>query len=152
MNLITFTAFFALIHVVAYTIAGVVAYYISKDIYETKTRLMDYLRNMANPEEKRHVQTWVFPAQIVRGVLMAVVLWPVASALGEMAPSLRLLFFAGLAFVYTHFASAAPCPDNIEGFVYMREKYLQWSSFGRFQLEMALYTAMFAGATTFLLF
>jgi len=63
-----------------------------------------------------------------------------------------LCFLAGLMFVYTHLASAAPCPDNIEGFVYMKERFFKKSSFLKFQFEMIIYSLILGFLTSFFLF
>lgn len=47
-------------------------------------------------------------------------------------------FFSGLIFVYTHFACAAPCPDSIVGYAYMKERYIKKLSFFKFQFEMMI--------------
>ena len=56
---------------------------------------------------------------------MSVVLYPVLGAIRYLPFAAKLFFFAGLMFVYTHFAAASPFMDNIEGCVYFKEKYLQ---------------------------
>lgn len=72
---------------------------------------------------------WFIPAQLIRGLLLSLVLYPIITPLGELSFFLRLVFFFGLVFIYTHIASAAPCSDNIEGFVYLKERYLNKTMF-----------------------
>lgn len=152
MEYLVFSFWFMIIHTAAYMLAGILALRISKDIYEGKSRLMDYLRDMSVEDESKHVQKWVLPSQLLRGLLMSVVLYPVLAPLGEIAFGLRFAFLAGLMFVYTHLASAAPCPDNIEGFVYMKERFFKKSTFLKFQFEMIIYSLILGFLTSFFLF
>ena len=71
---------------------------------------------------------------------MSVVLYPVLLHLGQIAFALRVAFVAGLAFVYIHVACAAPAPENIEGFVYLKDRFFKKSSFFKFQFEMIIYS------------
>lgn len=151
MEYLVFSFWFMLIHTTAYTLAGMLALCISKDIYEGKSRLMDYLRDMSVEDESRHVQKWFIPSQLLRGLLMSVVLYPVLAPLGEMDFGLRFAFLAGLMFVYTHLACAAPCPDNIEGFVYMKEHFFKKSAFLKFQFEMIIYSLILGFVTSYFL-
>ncbi|HED23782.1 MAG TPA: hypothetical protein ENN91_01495 [Firmicutes bacterium] len=152
MNYILFSLWFTLVHIISYTLAGVLALRISKDIYEGKSRLMDYLRDMSVQSESRHVQKWFIPGQIVRGIILSVVLYPVLGFLGEISFGLRFLFFFGLMFGYTHLASAAPCSDNIEGLIYLKERYINRSIFLKFHYEMIIYSVVLALAVSLLLF
>ncbi|MCP1715462.1 hypothetical protein J2T58_001327 [Methanocalculus alkaliphilus] len=147
-----FSLLFMLIHAGAYMIAGALILRVSSDIYEGKSRLMDYLNDMSVAEEAGHVTRWFLPGNLLRGLLLSLVLYPILTPLGELDPILRFLFFFGLAFVYTHIGSAAPCPDNIEGLIYMKRKYLSRSGFLKFQSEMLLYSLIFAAGAAWLLF
>ena len=152
MEYLTFSLLFTLIHILSYTLAGMLALRISKDIYEGKSRLMDYHRDMSDDAESKHVHKWFIPGQILRGLLLSIILYPVLGSLGELAFVMRYAFFAGLMFVYTHVACAAPCPDNIEGFVYMKKRYITKSSFFKFQFEMIIYSLLFGFVASYFLF
>ena len=152
MNYLIFSFWFTVIHTAAYMVAGMIALKISKDIYDGKSRLMDYLRDMANENESKHVHKWFLPAQLLRGLLMSIVLYPVIGLLGDISFGLRFLFLAGLMFVYTHIACAAPCPDNIEGFVYLKDRYFKKSTFLKFQFEMITYSLLFGLTAGWFLF
>ena len=152
MDYFWFSVKFALLHTAVYTVAGALILGVSKEIYEGRGRLMDYVRDMSDEAENRYVRRRVFPAQLVRGALMSLPLYVVFASLSEMGFILRALFLGGLAFVYTHLSSASPSPDNIEGFVYLRERYFQKSAFLKYQLEMVMYTALFALLGSWLLF
>ena len=152
MKYLFFSIWFTLIHTLSYTIAGMLALRISKDVYEGKSRLMDYLRDMSIDSESKHVQKWFITGQILRGLLLSIVLYPILDSLGELTLATRFIFFAGLLFLYTHLACAAPCPDNIEGFIYIKEHYIKKSSFLKFQFEMAIYSLLAGFFISYFLF
>jgi hypothetical protein len=151
MESMAFVLWFTLIHTVAYVLAGVVALSISKDLYEDKARHLDFLRDMGDADENRKVQRAFLPAQLVRGVLMGLVLVPIVGALAEMTVALRFGFLAALTFVYLEVASSIPFPTNIEGQVYLKDRYRSFPSVWKLHLEAVLYSAMLAGAVTWLL-
>src|SRR5690554_761702 len=152
MKYLLFSFWFMLFHAVAYSVAGMIALKISKDIYEGKSRLMGYLRDMSVAEESKHVERWFFPGQLLRGLLMSIVLYPVLTQLGQMTFELRFAFLVGIMFVFTHLACAAPAPDNIEGAIYLKEGFFKRTAFLKFQFEMLLYSLLLGFATSFFLF
>lgn len=152
MRYLIFSVWFIIMHTVAYMLAGAVALKISKDIYEGDNRLMTYLKDMSVEDERKYVEKWVFPAQLLRGFLMSLVLYPILLPLGEMDFGLRFIFLFALLFIYTHLVSVSPCPDNIEGFVYMKEKFFRKSSFLKFQFEMISYSLVLAFFSSYFLF
>jgi hypothetical protein len=152
MKYLMFTLWFTLLHAAAYTLAGALILKISKDVYEGRGRLMIYLRDMSDEGERGHVERMFFPGQLLRGVLMSIVLYPILPALGELSFALRFAFLGGLMFVFTHLAAVAPAPDNIEGYVYMKEQYFNKAAFLKFQAEMLVYTLVFSLAAASLLF
>jgi hypothetical protein len=46
----------------------------------------------------------------------------------------------------------APAPDNIEGFVYLKEKFFKKFAFLKFQLEMLIYSVGVSLLVSFFLF
>ena len=151
MQYVIFSVWFTVLHSVMYTLAGMIALKFSREIYEGENRNVDFIRDMKNPAESRHVQRWFFPAQLVRGMLISLAVYPVLGALGEAAFLLRFAFMFALLFICTHIGSAAPCPDNIEGWVYLKEKYLRKNTFWKFQLEMIIYSVLVSAAAAWLL-
>lgn len=143
MEYLTFSLVFVVSHAVAYTVAGSIALSFSKDIYKTKERYATFLRDMSEKAESRHVSRWFLPAQIVRGVLMSLVLFPLLPSIAAQSFGLNIAFFSGLMFVYTHLAAVSPFMDNIEGLVYFKKSYLAKKSFVKFQAEMVLYSLLF---------
>lgn len=143
ISYIKFSFLFILIHGASYIVAGALALKISKDIYESKNRHCNFLRDMSDPEESKHAQIMFLPAQFLRGLLMSVVLFPVLDAIRALPFALKFAFFGGLMFVYTHIAAVSPFIDNIEGFVYFKKKYLIKKYFLKFQMEMVIYCILF---------
>ncbi len=143
MDYLIFSFLFILIHSMSYIISGAIALKFSKDIYETKDRLCTFLRDMSNKEESKHVERYFLPAQVPRGLLMSIVLFPLLDPIAEMTFGLKFIFFSSLTFIYNHLSSASPFMDNIEGLVYFRKEFLKTEFFIKFQLEMLIYSTIF---------
>ena len=152
MQYLKFSGFFILAHFVSYMIAGLISYRFSKDLYEGEGRLLDFLKDMSNQEENSEVAKYSLPAQILRGILLSVVFLPVLNALSSISFINRAIFFAALMFIYTDLASAMPFPDTIEGFVYLKKKYLKASAFWKMQIEMIIYSILFGLLVSWLAF
>jgi hypothetical protein len=152
MQYLRFTGFFILSHFIAYTIAGMIAYRFSKDLYEGENRLLDFMKDMSDEKENAEVAKLSMPAQILRGFLLAIVFLPILGSLESVSFINRAIFFAGLMFIYTDLASAMPFPDTIEGYVYMKKKYLQGSAFWKMQIEMTIYSVIFGLLASWLAF
>jgi hypothetical protein len=114
--------------------------------------LLDFLKDMAIEEHNAEVGKYSLLAQILRGFLLSIVLFPLLSSLENLSFLTRAIFFAGLMFFYTDFASAMPFPDSIEGFVYLKKKYLKPSAFWKMQTEMAIYSIVFGLFASWLVF
>ena len=106
MQYLQFSFWFIVIHTIAYTAAGAIALQLSKDLYEEKNRLLDYLRDMSDPEESGYVTRWFIPAQLVRGLLLSIVLYPILGFLGELSFGLRFLLPKMYANICTHLSPA----------------------------------------------
>jgi len=152
MQFIWFSLWFTLIHIGAYILAGLLAFRISRDLYNGQQRLLDFITDMAEGGESTRVKKLFLPAQLLRGVLMSLVLYPVVSLLGDISFGARFAFFFGLMFVYTDFAGAVPFPHNIEGWVYMRAQYLRKDRLWKLYFEIIIYSLLFAGLAAWLLF
>ncbi len=152
MDLIWFTVGFALIHTTAYVVAGMLALRVSSDLYKGEHRLLDFINDMSESNGNTRVQKLFLPAQLLRGVLMALVLYPVVPFLGEISFVSRSAFLFGLMFIYTDFAGAVPFPHNIEGWVYMKSQYLQKNRQWKLYFEITIYSLLFAGFSAWILF
>lgn len=152
MLYLKFTGFFILSHFIAYTIAGVITYRFSKDLYEGENRLLDFMKDMSNEKLNAEVAKLSMPAQIIRGLLLAIVFLPIFGSLESISFINRVIFFTGLMFIYTDLASAMPFPDTIEGYVYMKKKYLKGAAFWKMQIEMIIYSIIFGVLVSWLAF
>ena len=146
----TFILKFTLIHMITYVLAGAVAFAISKDIYESKARYADFLRDTGNPDDKAHIGKFFLLAQIPRGIMMALVLLPVLEHLTQLGFGIKALFFGGLMLIFTEISAAIPFPTNIEGLVYMHPRYLLGRKILKFWLEILLYSCLFGLAMAWL--
>lgn len=153
MELLTFTILFAVAHVFSYVIVVTVTYtLLYVDWHGGEDSLYGgFLRNMRDPAEKRRFFRLVVPTQVPRAVLMAVVLFPVLGALGDLGPWSQFLFLAGLTYIYTALASGAPFSHTIEGILYMKPHFVR-RAFWPTQIEAVLYAAMMGGAGAWFLF
>lgn len=153
MEYLLFSLGFTVIHFGAYYVAGMVNYSFTKDLYGGEDGLFaPFLRDMSDPEQSRRVNRMLLPAQLARGLLMSVVLYPVLDHLGEVSLGLRFLFLGGLMFIYTDLAAATPFSNNIEGLVYMKRRFVEKSVFWKIQSEALIYAVVFGGVAAWLLF
>jgi hypothetical protein len=152
MEYIKFSLLFVLVHTGAYLVAGLLAYRISRDLYHGENRLLDFLKDMSDESENARVAKLALPLQFLRGLLLSIVLYPIMGLLGELSYLLRFIFLASLMFVYTDFASAIPFPHNIEGFIYLKERYLKKSAFWKLQFEMIIFSLLFGLVSGWFLF
>ncbi|OUJ18484.1 hypothetical protein AMET1_1401 [Methanonatronarchaeum thermophilum] len=135
--------FFTLSHIISYFIAGIASYLFSKDMYTGGERTLDFLVDPSEGDEAKFTAYKVLPAQIVRGLLMSVVLYPVLGAIADLSFTTQFLFFTGLMYIYTDLSSAVPFPSNIEGQVYMKKRHLTKHSFLKPQIEIIIYSVIF---------
>jgi hypothetical protein len=147
-----FVAGFAVVHTAAYTVAGVIELQFADFIYGGEERRVDFVRDMTIPEESTRIGLVFLPAQLVRGVLMAIVLLPLLGAIGDLTYGVRVAFLAGLMFVYADLASAVPFPNTIEGLVYLKEEYVSADVFLTVQFEAVVYSLLFGLAAGWFLF
>ncbi len=152
MEYLQFTFWFTAFHILSYVFAGAIALKISGDLYKGEARLLDFIRDMDNEREGKYVQRYFIPAQIIRGILMSIVFYPILGVLGSLSFIYIFLFIAGLMFLFTDFASAIPFVNNIEGFVYMEERYLKKDSFWKLYFETIIYSLVFALLVAWFLF
>ena len=107
---------------------------------------------MSEDGESLQVRKLFLPAQLLRGVLMSLVLYPVIPLLGGIYFAGRFAFLFGLMFIYSDFSSAVPFPHNIERWVYLKPRYLQKNRLWKLYFEIVIYSLLFAGFSAWLLF
>lgn len=115
-----------LAHTVTYLIVGGFAYpLLTKPFYEGSNPVFTaFMRSPAEPDVWQFVMKWFIPAQILRGLLMAIVLYPFYDLLQEWSFGKRFLSLAGLYLIFGYWAAAVAAPGTIDGVVYMRQEYL----------------------------
>lgn len=107
VNYVWFSLGFVAIHLGAYIVAGAVSLRFTRDLYTGDGALFaPFLRDVATPEEKARQGLVMGPAQLARGLLMSVVLYPVLTPLAELPLAARFGFLTALMFVYTDLAAA----------------------------------------------
>jgi len=117
-----FTGKVAAAHVLTYSVMGAIAYQLlTKDFYVGPNPIFaSFMRTEAEPALWAHVMRWLLPAQVLRGVLIAAVLYPFFNTLQAWSFGKRFLAIASLYLVLGCWATAVPAPGTIEGLVYMR--------------------------------
>jgi hypothetical protein len=140
-----FVLIIMLAHTLSYLIAGGVSYQlVTKPFWEGQNPLLSaYLRTPGNPELWNFAMTWQIPVQILRSLLLGLALLPLYKTLKEWGVIQRFSFLSILFFVFTHLASAAPSPANLEGLAYMKPEFIKLGFF-KMQIEMVLYS-LFVG-------
>ena len=153
LGYLIFSLLFSAIHIFSYFLAGMINYKMTKDFYGGKKALLTtFLRDTSKEEEISRINRLNIPAQIIRGLLMSFVLYPILGVLGELSFEIRLAFFAGLMFVYTDFASAVPFSNTIEGLVYMKKPFVRRELFMKISFEAVFYSVLFGSLASWLLF
>ena len=108
--------------VTTYFLAGAAAYpLLTKEFYVRANPVFaTFLRTEAEPGLFKHVVNWFLPAEILRGILIAAVLYPLCDTLKSWRFGKRFFFIASLYLVLGFWASTVAAPGTIEGMVYMR--------------------------------
>ena len=125
-NFLRFALTVILAHTVTYLIAGGIAYpLLTKPLYEGSDPVFTaFMRSPADPNLWQFVMKWFIPAQVLRGLLMAIALYPFYETLQEWSFGKRFLSLAGLYLIFGYWAAAVAAPGTIDGVVYMRPEYL----------------------------
>ncbi len=134
-----------ILYVLAYFVSGAIAYpLLTKPFYMGSDPFFNFLRNEQNAIEWSHTMTWMLPVQLLRGALIVSAFLPFRETLRTRHYWPRTWIIAGVLFVLFHLASVAPSPSNIEGFLYLKERYFGLRPFLLTQPEMILQTVSFA--------
>ena len=112
-------------HVVTYIGVGVVAYaLLTHEFFDNPNGLAArVMRTPAEPALWNHVARWMLPLQIVRGILIALVLYPFLSTLRNWSYQKRAAAIAGLYVVLGQWASTVAGSGNIEGWLILRPEF-----------------------------
>jgi len=108
--------------VTTYFLAGAVFYrLLTKTYYEGPNPIFaTFMRTQANMGLWLHVVNWFLPAEILRGLLIAAVLYPLYDILKTWSFRKRFLYVAGLYLVLGFWAATVAAPGTLEGIVYMQ--------------------------------
>jgi hypothetical protein len=125
MNRKRFLSFVAKIiaaQVTTYFLAGAVFYpLLTKPYYVGPNPIFAvFLRTEADQGMWAHVVNWFLPAEILRGILIATVLYPLYDILKAWPFLKRFLYVASLYLVLGFWAATVAAPGTLEGMVYMR--------------------------------
>jgi len=132
-------------HVVTYFALGAIAYLLlTKSFYLGENQIFStFMRTEAEPDLWRHVMIWFIPGQVLRGLLMASVLYPFFDTLREWAYFKRCLSIAGLYLVLGFWAATVAAPGTIEGLIYMRPE-ITFAAHMKVQPEILLQGFLFS--------
>jgi len=119
-NYLNFILSTMLVHVVTYVVVGSLAYYFIYEDAVSAGGFDQFIRNPSNPEEFLHVETWLFPAQILRGLLFGLALSPFLATLKTWTLAKRFLVLLGLLLVFSVWSVTMPVPGSIEGWLYLK--------------------------------
>lgn len=124
-KLVNFAIKVTIAHTVTYFLVGAIAYQLlTKPLYIGEYAVMStFMRTEAEPELWRHVMVWFLPAQILRGLLMAIALFPFLDTIVNWNLAKRFIVIAGIYLVFGFWASAVAAPGTIEGLVYLRPEF-----------------------------
>jgi len=108
--------------VTTYFLAGAVFYaLLTKPYYVGPNPIFaSFLRTEADRQLWAHVVNWFLPAEILRGVLIAAVFYPLYDVLKAWSFVKRFLYVASLYLVLGFWAATVAAPGTLEGMVYMR--------------------------------
>jgi hypothetical protein len=115
-----FVGVVTLAHVITYIAAGMLAY---EFIYKSAIDMGgfdQFMRTPKNPEEWKHVETWLLPAQMLRGVLGGIALCPFLAVLSSWSFRRRFCALLLALLVFSVWSVTMPGPGSIEGWLYLR--------------------------------
>ena len=112
-------------HVVTYIAVGALAYpLLTQEFFEgTNALAARVMRTPAEPALWAHVIRWMLPFQVLRGVLIATVLYPFLDAIVQWSYGKRVLGLAGLYVVLGQWASTVAGSGTIEGWLILRPEF-----------------------------
>ena len=77
----SFVGVVSLAHVITYIVIGMLAYHLIYKSAIDAGGFDQFMRNPSNPGEWQHVETWLLPAQVLRGLLFGIALCPFLTTL-----------------------------------------------------------------------
>jgi steroid 5-alpha reductase family enzyme len=120
-----FAGRFTVVLVVTTFAVGMVTYpLLTKGLFESPDSAFARLfRTQADPELWKAVYIWVLPIQIIRGLLIAAVIYPFYGTLNTWSYWKRFIAIAGLLVGLGHLAGSS---GVIEGWYMLRPEFVTW--------------------------
>ena len=119
-----FSARVIVAHVVTYIGVGVLAYlFLTRDFFNPNGIAAQIMRTPDQPELWRHVTNWMVPFQLLRGLLLAAVLFPFLSTLQAWPYWKRAVTIGGLYIVLGQWASTVAGSGTIEGWLILKPEF-----------------------------
>lgn len=112
-------------HVVTYIGIGALAYaLVTREFFDDSSgQFAKVLRTPGEPALWTHVMWWMLPLQVVRGVLIALALYPFLATLRSWRYAKRVGAIAGLYVVFGQWASTVAGSGTIEGWLILRPEF-----------------------------
>lgn len=111
-------------HTVTYIGVGVLAFlFLTREFFNPNGIAAQIMRTPDQPDLWRHVTTWMLPFQILRGFLIATVLFPFLSGLRSWPYWKRVLTIAGLYIILGQWASTVAGSGTIEGWLILKPEF-----------------------------
>ena len=136
---VLYVLFFMLAHLFTYLVIGSLAYlFITKQFYGAVDPVFSFMRTESQPELWKHVMTWLFPGQVLRGILMGIALLPFMSFFSKISVVRGGFTIASFYFIFSSLAATSPNVSNIEGLIYLLPEYINLKTFFLTQPEMII--------------
>lgn len=137
---VAFCLKFMITHILTYFVVGALAYQlITKNFYQGADAIFRvFMRTEFDPFLWDHVMIWLFPGQIVRGLLMGSALFPFIEILKNWKYWKRVWTLFGIYFVFAHLSATGPTASNIEGLIYLRPEIINLKIFFATQPEIII--------------
>jgi hypothetical protein len=119
-----FSARVIVAHLVTYLGVGVLAYmFVTREFFDPNGIAAQIMRTPDQDDLWRHVTTWMVPFQMLRGFLIAAVLFPFLSCLRSWPYWKRAVTIGGLYIVLGQWASTVAGSATIEGWLILKPEF-----------------------------
>jgi len=121
---IQFSSRVMIAHIMTYIGVGVLAYFfLTREFFDPNGMAALIMRTPAQQDLWRHVTIWMVPFQILRGFLIATVLFPFLSCLQSWPYWKRVVTIGGLYIVLGQWASTVAGSGTIEGWLILKPEF-----------------------------
>lgn len=111
-------------HIVTYIGVGVLAFiFLTREFFNPNGIAAQIMRTPDQYDLWRHVTIWMLPFQILRGFLIATVLFPFLSSLHSWSYWKRVVTIGGLYIVLGQWASTVAGSGTIEGWLILKPEF-----------------------------